>query len=182
MSSLPHEQEVDPLDREFAPGWRPDEGDKVRGTVVGIDLASRAAEYGGGEYPVVTIRLATGHSARTKDGLVTDEVALHAIHSALAGKFAALAPKVGDEIGVKFVGEPLGSARSKRYRVDRTVDGGGEPSAEVDWADYRFPGEELPEHSRDLHRPLEDDSDATTQAAIEAERDQRDGAVDDIPF
>ena len=51
---------------------------QVRGTVVGIDLASRAQEYGGGKYPVVTIRLAAGHNARTKDGLVTDEVAIGA--------------------------------------------------------------------------------------------------------
>lgn len=176
------EQKVhtDPLDREYAPGWRPAEGEIVRGTVVEIDNGSRDADYGGGHYPIVTIRLADGFAATTKDGTTSEEVALHAIHRQLAGKLAAIEPKVGDVIGVKYVGEPLGSARAKRYRVDRTVDGGGESSAEVNWSEYRFADAEA---AAQVHAPLDYETEAATVAAEQDEQDAIDAATaDDVPF
>ena len=127
---------IDPLDREYAPGWRPAEGEIVRGTVVGI-------------------------------------------HRQLAGKLAAIEPKVGDVIGVKYVGEPLGSARAKRYRVDRTADGGGEPSAEVNWSDYRFADADAP---TSVHAPLDYEAEAATVAAEEAEQNAVDAAAEEVPF
>lgn len=170
---------VDPLDREYAPGWRPAEGEIVRGTVVGVDLGSRDLDYGGGHYPIVTLRLASGFAATLKDGTTSEEVALHAIHRQLAGKLAAIEPKVGDVIGVKYVGEPLGSARAKRYRVDRTSSGDGEPSAEVNWSDYRFADADTP---TSVHAPLDYEAEAATVAAEEAERSALDAAAEEVPF
>jgi hypothetical protein len=78
----------DELDRDFAPAWKPAPGDKVVGTVT--DLTSRDGEYG--TYPIVTLN--------TGDG----EVALHCFHEVLANELARIAPKVGDQLGVKYVG------------------------------------------------------------------------------
>lgn len=186
-SSLQPDSAVDPLDREYAPGWRPAEGEIVRGTVVGVDLGSRDHDYGGGRYPIVTLRLAPGFAATIKDGTTSEEVALHAIHSQLAGKLAAIEPKIGDAIGVKYVGEPLGSARAKRYRVDRSTDGGGAPSAEVAWAEFRFADADASPRVTSPNAPLtpsdRDESEAATEAALERERDELDAADDgDIPF
>lgn len=164
MSTVQNQQ--DPLDREYAPGWRPAEGEVVRGVVVDLDLTQRDATYGGGEYPVVTIRLADAFSATTKHGTVTDEVGLHCLHSQLAGKLAAIRPKVGDSIGVKFVGEPVGEARAKRYRADMSTDGGGEPSGAFDWRDYAFPDDGEP----DRQAPVSDVPADTAELDTNAER------------
>jgi hypothetical protein len=96
----------DQLDREFAPAWKPAPGDKIVGTVT--DLTTRDGEYG--RYPIVTLNTGTG------------EVALHCFHEVLANELARIAPKVGDQVGVKYVGKDPDKGYH-RYRVRRGGDG-----------------------------------------------------------
>ena len=107
----------DQLDREFAPAWKPASGDKIVGTVT--DLTSREGEYG--TYPIVTLN--TGDR----------EVALHCFHEVLANELARIAPKVGDRVGVKYVGKDPDKGYH-RYRVRR--DGDGDT---FDWGRFGVP-------------------------------------------
>lgn len=90
-------------------------GTEYRGTL-------DASDYGDGEeYPIVTIRQDDG-----------EEVAVHGFHTVLKRELAKLAPKVGDQIGVKYVGIPAG----KSYELYRVIleRGDGAAAAEPDWA------------------------------------------------
>jgi hypothetical protein len=93
------------LDREFAPAWKPQPGDKLVGIVT--DLSVRDGEYG--QYPIITIRSEEG------------EFAAHAFHEVLANELARVAPKVGDHLGVKYVGKDPDKGYH-RYRVRRSGD------------------------------------------------------------
>lgn len=85
MSNDIHEQ----LDGEFAEAWKPTKGAKIVGVVT--DVTSRDGGYG--EYPIVTIK--------TGDG----DLAVHCFHEVLRGELARIAPKVGDEIGIRYLGK-----------------------------------------------------------------------------
>jgi hypothetical protein len=122
----------DELDREYAPAWRPTPGDKLAGTVT--DITARDGEYG--RYAIVTLN--------TGDG----EVALHCFHEVLANEFARIAPKVGDEVGVKYVGKDPDKGYH-RYRVRRAGDGDS-----FDWGRYGAPDDPGPEHSDDDEVPF----------------------------
>jgi hypothetical protein len=79
----------DQLDKDYAPAWRPVPGEKVIGAVTALD--AREGAYG--TYPIVTLE--------TDDG----EIALHCFHEVLQNELAKIAPKIGDRIGVKYVGK-----------------------------------------------------------------------------
>jgi hypothetical protein len=95
----------DELDREFAPAWKPEPGDKLVGIVT--DLSTRDGEYG--TYPIVTVRSEEG------------ELAAHCFHEVLANELARVAPKVGDHIGIKYAGKDPDRGYH-RYRVRRDGD------------------------------------------------------------
>jgi hypothetical protein len=95
----------DELDREFAPAWKPQPGDKLVGIIT--DLSSREGEYG--VYAICTVR--------TEDG----EFAAHAFHEVLANELARIAPEVGDHIGIKYLGMDPGKGYHN-YRVRRGGD------------------------------------------------------------
>ncbi len=95
---------ADRLQRGAAPGWRPEVGDAVIGTVVDIDEA--LSNFGEGVYPVITI-------ARDDD---STEVAVHAFHTVLKHEVAKKRPQVGDRIGIKYLGVPQGK-KYEAYRV-----------------------------------------------------------------
>jgi hypothetical protein len=117
----------DQLDRDFAPAWRPKPGDQIVGVVT--DLAVRDGDYG--RYPVVTIR-AEGSGF---DG----EVAIHAFHAVLASELARVEPKVGDQIGIRYLGLVDGAERSYHgYRVAKE----GLTDPVVDWSAFRDIGAE----------------------------------------
>jgi hypothetical protein len=107
----------DELDREFAPAWKPQPGDKLAGVVT--DLSTREGQYGA--YPIITIR--------SEDG----EHAVHAFHEVLQNELARVAPKVGDGIGVKYIGKDLDKGYH-RYRVRRDGD-----SESFDWGRFGDP-------------------------------------------
>jgi hypothetical protein len=131
----------DQLDAEFAPAWRPAPGEKVVGTVVALDTRDGAF----GRYPIVTLN--TGG----------EEVALHAFHEVLANELARLAPKIGDELGVKYLGQHTEKGYHQ-YRVRRAGGSGG-----FAWGEFGTP----------------DEGEGATQMALEAERDERDAALSD---
>ena len=112
------------LDRDYAPAWRPEPGDSFIGTVV--ELSEREGNYG--SYPIVTMRSASG-----------EERAVHAFHEVLASEFARVAPKIGDELGIKYLG--MHAERGyHRYRVRRAG-----ASAELNWDKYGGGGEAGPD-------------------------------------
>jgi hypothetical protein len=104
------------LDRDFAPAWRPEPGDKLIGRVV--ELGERTTEYG--TYPIVTVQ--------TDEG---ERFAAHAIHTVLASQLAGKRPKVGERIGIVYRGKVKGDEREYHsYRVEVERDG----DAAVDWS------------------------------------------------
>ena len=85
----------------FPEGWRPSPGDKLIGTVIGLEM--RAGEYG--DYPIVTVR--------TDEG---DDYAFHAYHKVAKGELEKLQPRIGDRIGIAYHG-PHPTRGYERYRI-----------------------------------------------------------------
>lgn len=76
---------------ELAEGWRPSEGDIVRGTITDITMAT--SDYNGSKYPIIEIQ--------TEDGAV----AVHGFHAVLRNKLAQLKPMPGETIAIKYIGK-----------------------------------------------------------------------------
>jgi hypothetical protein len=81
------------LGQDFAPGWRPQEGDKIIGQV--IDLAQGWSDESESYYPIVTV-----HNEETDE-----DVAIHCFHFVLQKKMKELKPKVGERIGIIYKGK-----------------------------------------------------------------------------
>jgi len=105
----------DALDASFAAAWRPAPGEKLVGTVT--ELGERDGPYG--LYPIITVRQADG-----------SEFAAHAFHDVLQNELARVAPKHGDQIGIKYSGKDQEKGYH-RYVVRRA----GDDSA-LEWAKY----------------------------------------------
>jgi hypothetical protein len=88
---------------------------EVVGTVT--ELGERDGPYG--LYPIITVRQADG-----------SEFAVHAFHDVLQNELACVAPKHGDQIGLKYSG-PHPEKGYHRYVVRRA----GDDSA-LSWAKY----------------------------------------------
>jgi len=96
---------ADRLDREHAPGWKPEVGEQVIGTIVEI---GEAPGTNWGPYPVLTIE--------REDG--TGEVAVHAFHSVLRREIETRQPTEGDKIGIRYLGKKAGVTQEyDSYRV-----------------------------------------------------------------
>ena len=169
--------QVDPLDREYAAGWAEEADDKIRGTLISRD--ARTGDFG--TYPIYTVALTDGYAARVKSGeLVTDEIAVHAARDVLRRKLANAKLSIGDEVGVKYIGPPQGTARSHRYRVIRYLADGGYVEASYD------PDDELDQEPAQSVEA--DEAEARSQAAlsssVHAPLDVHEGEDDDarIPF
>jgi len=100
---------------QFAPAWRPEPGDKLVGNVT--ELSERDGAFG--VYPIVTVRQSNG-----------EELAIHAFHDVLQNELARIAPKHGDEIGVKYEGKDADRGYH-RYRVRRAGSDAG-----LAWSKY----------------------------------------------
>jgi hypothetical protein len=121
----------------FAEAWKPEPGEKLVGVVV--DLDSRETEYG--RYAIVTLR--------TDEG---DERAVHAYHTVLAREFEKRTPRLGERLGVKYLGKS-----DKGYEGYR-----------VAWADI-VPPDFGPPAAEDVKAKTATDADFT-------------GGDDEIPF
>jgi hypothetical protein len=109
------------LDEEFAPAWRPEPGDKLIGEVTAV--SERMGIHG--LYPIVTIRRDNG-----------EQLAAHAFHSKLRYRLADIQVKVGDRIGIKYLGKAKRDGTASGYQhVYKVVT--SKPTAAVDWSKYR---------------------------------------------
>ena len=95
------------VDRKFPDGWRPKASDKLVGTITALDTRDG---FGGEPYPIVTIRKDDG-----------EELAWHAYGAVAGRELARLRPKVGEQIGVKDLGEVATEDHKRTYRGWRIV-------------------------------------------------------------
>jgi hypothetical protein len=109
------------LNAEYAPAWRPDQGDPERiiGTVIDLDELPHPQKDE--DYAVVTLEL--------KEGSYQPVVAVHCLQTVLASQMKRAKPKIGDRIAVERRGErPNRRPGGKPYRDykvarDRKSDG-----------------------------------------------------------
>lgn len=113
------------MNLDYAPGWRPEEGDKVIGRIT--DIAMGRSNYGNRRYPIITV-----------DDEENGPVAVHCFHAALYNRMMELRPKVGERIGVQFKGiephktEPSQTVAQYVVRIDgRSADVFGALAAEA---------------------------------------------------
>lgn len=139
-----------------AEAWKPGPGDKLTGVIVDVD--SRTTEFG--TYPILTVVADDGR-----------EVAVHAFHTVLKNELAKRAPRIGERIGLKYLGKS-----EKGYEAYRVVWSDLVPP---DWAAIGVQAEaEAVLESVDVDEPAET-TDTTTHeegAAVASPAD------DDIPF
>jgi hypothetical protein len=105
-------------DFDFAPAWRPEVGESIRGV---ITLRSRAtSEFG--EYIALTIRPPAGRNIHMQDpdgdvrAVVTDgemEVTVHCFGTVLDNALRRERPKVGETIGFKSLGKRLPKGKTE---------------------------------------------------------------------
>jgi hypothetical protein len=100
--NVPRSSISDRLDKEYAPAWRPEPGDKLVGVVVEVG----ENDAGWGDYPVVTVM--------DDDG---NEAAVHAFHTVLRNELTAAV--VGDRVGIIYKGKVTGNngTEYESYRV-----------------------------------------------------------------
>ena len=189
-TTILHEETVNPLDLpepEYSPGWHEQEGDRIRGTLISRDWRT-PEEKDRKPYEIFTLDLAEGCSARIKDGETTETVAVHASRMVLAKKLAKLNPEYGAELTISYVGPPQGTGVAHNYRAaelrdDRWVEVRTrfpKSGAPVDYLAELRNGQFVPIAEPSVHAPLDDEAEAVTQAALEAERDERDAAASEL--
>lgn len=150
------------LEADFADAWRPAAGDRLVGTVISL---SERPGFEGRPYPIITIQPDEG-----------EPLAVHAFHGVLMDELGKAGPKVGERLGIKYLGKVDGGGRGSYHSYRVAVD---RPVAAIDWSRY---SEDVPADGG-LNRPLDQDqADAETQAALEAEQAEIDAASDEIPF
>jgi hypothetical protein len=137
---------------ERAEAWRPTDGQELIGTVVALN--ERTTEQG--TYPIVTVK---------PDG-EEPALAFHAFHKVAKDQLAEQRPRVGDGIGIRYLGEVDGASfKYHNYRValDHPPRGG------VDW-------------DRQAKSPEDIAADEALAASQEALLKERDAMDEDIPF
>jgi hypothetical protein len=110
------EQSLDQA-QEYAKAWRFDVDGPV---IVGHVVSFGEFDAGWGPYPIATVRLADG-----------SERSVHCQREVLSRELAKVRPRIGERIGIKWLGQPEGK-RYHRYivRVDRPED------ETLDWDRY----------------------------------------------
>jgi hypothetical protein len=108
---------------EFAPAWKHTEGASIAGEVVRIELLESKFEDSP-PYPCVTIALADGASAATKDGEVRDgEVAWHASAARARRKLKVKKVREGELVRVERLPD---DGMAHDFAVERLDDDGEE--------------------------------------------------------
>jgi hypothetical protein len=113
---MPNSSEFD-----FAPAWRPEPGDIIRGVV---EQADRRVGNQFDDYNILTLKLDEGERARTDDGWTerASRVAVHCFHTALINQMRDHAVRVGAHLGVQYRGRVQkqgGIGSYEGYRVRR---------------------------------------------------------------
>jgi hypothetical protein len=127
---------VESLDAGDAPGWKPEEGDVIVGTVV--TLSKGWSDYKNGFYPIVTIQPdldKCNPNPPRSEAEAGNPVAIHGFQFVLEDRFTALKPMPGERIGVK-VGPKIPTKDGKRSVQTYTVK---MDRAEDIWSDIKNP-------------------------------------------
>jgi len=117
---------------EHADAWRHAPGDKLIGTLTGLDR--REGAYG--TYPIATIRVSEPESSEEggKPIPVGESRAFHAFRDVALSELKKVRPKLGDAIAVGYSGQPEG----KSYHLYKVV--GGSDTG-FDWDQIDAPAE-----------------------------------------
>jgi hypothetical protein len=143
---------------EHAEAWRPEPGDRLVGEIVAISQGR--SSYDARAYPILTVRSADAG----------EDLAVHAFQTVLLDELARERPKVGEVIGIKYLGEVVG-ARSTYRKYTVVID---RPDGEV-WDNFG-----APEPDPEPEGPVEA-TDGRRGPGAPLERGA-DVAGDDIPF
>ena len=142
------------LDNEYAPGWRPEPGATVIGTITSVDIGYSTYVGQRNSYPIITVEQENG------DG----PIAIHAFHIGLFAQLLRLQPAIGERIGIKYHGKrPVKNNPSQEVAI-YTVKVAGRTAADV-WstltqtAPTSASQQELPANARDFAPPAHDDDD-----------------------
>lgn len=127
MSDAPVDTLASEAEVGDAPGWKPEEGDLLIGTVSG--LSKGWSDYKQGFYPIVTItpELDKCNPEPRSDSLPGEPIAVHGFQFVLEDRFSSLKPMPGERIGIK-VGPKVPTKDGKRtvqtytVKMERTED------------------------------------------------------------
>lgn len=106
-----------------ASGWRPRDGEEIRGTVLGAKWGFselRADRGGDGSYPIVVILLPEDETYQPIDdkgepvGEPNDVIAIHGMGTVIESEFFSLRPQPGESLYIKKIGK-RGVAKRKGY-------------------------------------------------------------------
>lgn len=94
------------IEKGFPESWRPEEGEKIIGTVVEYGVGP--TDYG--ERDTVVVRLADG-----------TEKTVWLLHDVLINQFKREKPQPGERIAVKYVGQKTNPTSQRRYKDYRLM-------------------------------------------------------------
>jgi hypothetical protein len=95
-------------------GWNPQDGDELRGKVLGAKMAySDVSEK---DYPIVFVLLPEGELLKDEEGNGHDIIAIHGFAKSLQDEMYSQRPEQGDDIYVKKIGE-RGKAKRKGWNA-----------------------------------------------------------------
>jgi hypothetical protein len=95
-------------------GWNPQDGDELRGTVLGAKLGY--SDISEKEYPIVFVLLDEGKEMFNPDGTAVDVIAVHCFQASLLSEMRSQRPERGDRIYIKRIGE-RGEPKRKGYNA-----------------------------------------------------------------
>jgi hypothetical protein len=124
----------DRLNVEPAEAWRPVAGDVLIGELLEVRWLSGYDER---PYPLLVVR-------RESDGRA---IGLHAFHQVLRDELRAQRPRLGERLGVRYLGRVDGRYESYRLAIDRAA------PAEISWEGPRAAGTEAAAPSPAPGRP-----------------------------
>jgi hypothetical protein len=90
-------------------GWRPEEGDVLKGKVVSVSRAW--SDWTNSFYPLVTIH------DETRD----EDVDVHAFHATLQSRLMETKPKVGDELEISYLGKRPTKDKKREVAIYRVT-------------------------------------------------------------
>jgi len=130
---------ISPIDRARAyddqpePGWRPQPGDVVAGTVIDVDVRTATYRDQAREVPVVVLEQPDG-----------SRIAVWALHTVLLQELARLRPRIGEELAIRRLDDA--EQGYKRYRVFAARQ---DDTAGIDWAAIETAGSDGPVDDHD---------------------------------
>jgi hypothetical protein len=143
----------DRLNEAYAPAWRPAAGDTLVGTVVA--LGERQGEFE--PYPIITVETDGGQ-----------QFAFHAFHTVAKSELAAQKPRIGERVGVKYIGQIASQGGRGKYHGYRII---VDRPMTLDWSTYGDEDAPMVDYSRS-DVPSDVPAPARARQALEDELDE----------